>query len=258
MPETPSLLEMLKAGVHFGHRVSKWHPKMKPYIFTSRNGIHIINLEETQIKLKEALDFIRETTKNGGAVLLVGSKKQAQAIIERAAKEAGLPYVNQRWLGGTLTNFSVILRLIRKFKDLKRKQSSGELEKYTKKEQLGFKKEIEDLNNLIGGIETLEKIPEAIFILDLKKEKTALAEAKKKNVPIIAICDTNVDPSGVNYVIPANDDAVKSIELIVGLIAQAAKEGRELRKAGQIEVDLREKSKEKEKVEAKEKVETSK
>lgn len=240
MPEIPSLLEMLKSGVHFGHQVSKWHPKMKPFIFTSRNGIHIINLEESQVKLKEALEFVKRNAQNGGVLLFVGSKKQAQGIIEKYAKECEMPYVKERWLGGTMTNFAVISRLIKKFKDLKKKRDAGELEKYTKKEQLGFKREIEDLDKVIGGIENLEKIPDAIFILDIKNEKTAFAEAKKKGVPVVAVCDTNVDPTGVDYMIPANDDATKSIELIVKLIAEAVKEGKELREAGKIEVDLRE------------------
>jgi len=241
MPEIPSLLEMLKAGVHFGHQISKWHPKMKPYIFTSRNGVHIINLEETQVKLKEALEFVKKNAENGGILLFVGSKKQARSIIEKYAKECGMPYIKERWLGGMITNFSVISKLLRKFKDLKKKRDTGELEKYTKKEQLGFKRKIEDLDKIIGGIENLEKIPEAIFILDIRNEKTAFTEAKKKSIPIVAVCDTNVDPTGVDYIIPANDDATKSIELIVKLIAEAVKEGKELRRAGKIEVDLREK-----------------
>ncbi len=239
MPEVPTLLEMLKSGVHFGHQTSRWHPKMKPYIFTQRNGIHIINLEETQAKLKEAVDFIRKTVQNGGVILFVGSKKQAQSIIERHAKDCGMPYVTERWLGGTMTNFSVILKLIRKLKDLKKKSEKGELEKYTKKEQLEFKREIEKLEKSIGGIQYMEKIPEAIFILDIKKEKTAFEEAKKRRIKIIAVCDTNVNPKDVDYIIPGNDDATKSIELIVGFISESIKEAKELSKAGEIEVDLR-------------------
>lgn len=227
MPEIPTLLEMLQAGVHFGHKVSKWHPKMKPYIFGERSDIHIVNLELTAQKLKEALDFLEETTAAGGVVLFIGTKDQAKEIVKRHAQDSGMPYVISRWLGGTFTNFKTIKGVIDKFRDLKVKQSSGALAKYTKKEQLNFQKEIEKLEGLVGGIESLTKLPEAIFIVDVRTEKTAVAEARKRRVPIVAICDTNVNPEEVGYPIPANDDAVKSIELLVGLAAGAIKEGRQ-------------------------------
>jgi small subunit ribosomal protein S2 len=226
MPEIPTMLEMLQAGVHFGHKASKWHPKMKPYIFGERSDVHIINLEETAKKLKEALDFVKKTTAAGGVVLFVGSKDQAAQIVKRHALDAGMPYVVTRWLGGTFTNFKTIKGVINKFTDLKAKRASGTLAKYTKKEQLNFQREIEKLEELVGGIETLAKIPEAIFVVDVKGEETAVREARKKKVAVVALCDTNANPEEIDYPIPANDDAVKSIEMMVGLIAAAVKEGR--------------------------------
>lgn len=226
MPEVPTLLEMLKAGVHFGHRISKWHPKMAPYIFGARNDVHIINLEITAFKLKEVIDFVKKIAGEGKVVLFLGTKDQAKDIIKKHAKECGMPYVTSRWLGGTFTNFETIKKLLKSYRDLKTKQATGEFNKYTKKEQLKFQKKIEDLENIIGGIAELERLPGAVFILDIKKEKTALREARKTKVPIIAVCDTNVDPEGIDYVIPANDDAVKSIDMIVGLVAAAVKEGK--------------------------------
>ncbi len=225
MPEIPDLLTMLKAGVHFGHKISKRHPKMKPYIFMAKNGFHIINIEETQVKLKEALDFIKKIVSNGGTILFLGTKKQAQAIIVKAAKDCGMPYIKERWLGGTFTNFSSISKLIKKYNDLKEKKANGQLDKYTKKERLEFDQEIEKSERVVGGVANLTKLPDAVFVCDVRKEKTAVAEANKKNVPIVAICDTNVNPDKITYPIPANDDAIKSIELLVNLVAEAVKEG---------------------------------
>ncbi len=225
MPEIPDLLTMLKAGVHFGHRVSRRHPKMKPYIFGPKNGFHIINIEETQVKLKEAMDFVRKIVGNGATILFLGTKKQARPIIEKYAKDCGMPYITERWLGGTLTNFSSILKLIEKYKSLTDQKAKGELEKYTKKERLEFDREIERLNKSVGGISIINRVPDALFICDIKKEKTAVREAIIKNVPIVAMCDTNTNPDNIAYPIPANDDATKSIELFVGLIAAAVKEG---------------------------------
>lgn len=227
MPKIPSLVEMLQAGAHFGHQTSKWHPKMKKFIFGNRQGIHIINLEETQKALDCALAFARQTTSRGGVVLFVGTKKQASAIVESAATEAGMPFVNKRWLGGTLTNFAVITQVLRKFKDLKRKQEKGELGKYTKFEQQKFAEQIAQLEEKVGGIQELNRIPEAVFILDIRKDKTALEEAKRRGVKVVALCDTNVNPNNVDYCIPCNDDAVKAIEMMAHLIAQACKEGKE-------------------------------
>jgi len=225
MPQIPDLLTMLQAGVHFGHRLSKRHPKMEPYIFMSKGGFHIINLEQTQIKLQLALDYVKKVVSNGGTILFLGTKKQAQPIVSKYAKECGMPYITERWLGGTITNYAEISRLIRKYVDLKRKKSLGQLDKYTKKERLDFDKDIEKLDKMVGGVETLTKTPDAIFVIDIKNEKTAVAEARKKNIPIIALCDTNVNPENVSYSIPANDDSVKSIDLFTSLIAQAVAEG---------------------------------
>ncbi len=227
MPKTPSMVDMLQAGVHFGHQTSKWHPKMKKFIFGSRQGIHIINLEETQKALDIATAFVKKLPARGGVVLFVGTKKQAAALVEKAAQLCGMPYVNKRWLGGTLTNFASIAQQIRKLKEMKRRQEKGEFAKYTKLEQLKFAEQIEILEEKVGGIQELTRIPDAVFILDVKKDKTALDEAIKRGVKVIALCDSNVDPTDVDLPIPANDDAMKSIELMVMMMANAIKEGRD-------------------------------
>ena len=225
----PTLLEMLQAGMHFGHRTSRWHPKMEPYIFTEKNGIHIINLEKTAELLAKALGFVRDTVAAGGTVVLVGTKDQAKEYIARAGIETGMPYVNRRWLGGTFTNFRMLKEnLLGQYLDLKGKKERGELGKYTKKEQLEFTNKIADMEKKIGGISSLNKLPEAVFILDIRKEVTAFTEAKETGVPIVAVCDSNVNPDGVAYPIPSNDDAVKTIELLVTLVTEAIKEGKKL------------------------------
>jgi len=226
MQKIPELSEMLKRGVHFGHQSSKRNPKMKPYIYTSRNGINIIDLERTAEKLADALIFAENIAATGGTVLFVSSKNQAKALIEKYAKDCGMPYINNRWLGGMFTNFSSIIKLVKRLKELEEKQQSGELEKYTKKEQLDFQRTITKLNDLVGGIRDLQKLPEAMYVVDIKKEKTAVSEAIAKKVPILAMTDTNVNPEKVDYPIPANDDAIKSIELITGLVAEAIKAGK--------------------------------
>lgn len=225
MGKPPELVELLQAGVHFGHQTSKWHPRMKKYIYGSRNGVHILNLEETQQCLEKALAYAKSVSARGGLILFVGTKKQASAIVKRVALSCGMPYVDKRWLGGTLTNFSAISTMLRKFKDLKRRQEKGELAKYTKFEQMKFTEEIEKLEEKVGGIQDLSRIPDVIFILDIRKDNTAMAEAVRRTVPIMAVCDSNVNPTDVDYPIPANDDGVKSIELIAGLVAQACAEG---------------------------------
>ena len=225
MPELPSLLELFRAGVQFGHQVSKRYPKMQQYIFTVKNGVHIINLEQTRQKLAEALEYLTTVTAQGGTVLFLGTKEQAAPIVAKYAQSVGMPYVKNRWLGGTFTNFLEISRVIQRFQDLKRKRDTGELEKYTKKERLEFDREIERLDLLVGGIEHLRKIPEAMFVIDVKREHIAIAEAKRKRVPIVALCDTNVNPAPVAYAIPGNDDAIKSIELVTKLAADAVAEG---------------------------------
>jgi len=226
MTKIPSTEEMLKAGLHFGHQTSKWHPKMAPFIFGDRKGVHIFDLQKTQKKLEEALQFINKMASENKTILFVGTKDQVKSKITTQAKELEMPYVNNRWLGGTLTNFPVIKKLINKYLDLKEKQATGKLAKYTKKEQLDFSKQIEKLDRMVGGMANLKKLPDALFIWDIKKEKTALAEAKKKGIPVVAICDTNANPDGVKYIIPANDDATKGIKLILGLVAEVIKEGK--------------------------------
>lgn len=229
MVEIPSLVDMLKCGVHFGHKKSKRHPKMVPFIFTTKDEVSILDLEKTTEYLKEALQYIEDLVRNGGTLLMVGVKNQGRDQVKEAALSCGMPYVNTRWLGGTLTNFSIISKMIKKYKKYKDAIEKGEFAKYTKKEQLDISREVEELEGLIGGIQNLTKLPEAIFILDLKKDKTALAESLRKKVPVVSLCDSNVNPENIDYPIPANDDAVKSISLMVNLIASAVNEGKTLR-----------------------------
>ncbi len=220
-----SLLDLLKSGVHFGHQTSKWHPKMKPFIFTARNGVHIINLEITVTKLQEAAEFVASIAEKGGQVLFLGTKRQAKSIVDKYAKECSMPYITEKWLGGTFTNFSNIIKLVTRLKDLRGKFESGEIKKYSKKERSVYQSEMNKLEGLVGGIEKMTKIPEAMFLVDAKEEKTAVREARKKGIPIIAITDTNVDPNLIDYPIPGNDDATKSIELLTSAIAEAIKSG---------------------------------
>lgn len=222
----PELLEMLKAGVHFGHQSSRWHPKMAEFIYGERGGVHVIDLEKTRVQLEKALTYVENVVARGGSVMFVGTKRQAQEVVAKYALEAGMPYVNTRWLGGTFTNFPQIQRLIKTYLDLKDKQGKGELKKYTKLEQLQFSRKIEELEDKIGGISTMTRLPEAVFMLDARHDKTAVREAQATKVKIISICDSNVNPVGIDYVIPANDDAVGSLELIAKLIAEAVKSGK--------------------------------
>jgi len=226
MAKAPSLVEMLESGVHFGHLKGRWHPKMKEFIFGERGGIHIIDLEKTAEQLDKALTFLKGVVARGGVVLFVGTKRQAADPVLAAAKSCGMPFVNKRWLGGTLTNFVQIKRVLRRLKDLKFQRDTGALKKYTKLEQLQFDREIGELEDKVGGIQDLEKKPDAIFLVDVRHEKTVVNEARHTSTPIVAMCDTNVKPVGISYVIPSNDDAVKSITLISGLVAEAIKEGK--------------------------------
>ncbi|OGH88838.1 MAG: 30S ribosomal protein S2 [Candidatus Magasanikbacteria bacterium RIFOXYC2_FULL_42_28] len=222
----PSLLEMLKAGVHFGHQKSRWHPKMEQYIFGARGGVHVVDLEKTQAKLQEALDFVRSLVANGKTVLFVGTKRQAQAIVKAAATDCGAPFLTERWIGGLLTNFDEAKIRLKKYLKMKEEVATGEIEKYIKKEQGEFKKKLDKMDKYLNGLANLDKLPDAIFITDMRAGKTAVVEATKTNVPIIGICDTNVNPEKAAYPIPANDDAVNSIRLIVNLMAEAVKEGK--------------------------------
>lgn len=223
----PTLLELLKAGVHFGHCHSKWHPKMAPYIYTIQNTVHIIDLEKTTEKLKEALEFLKDLVKKDGVVLFLGLKPTVEKIVKQTAEEVKMPYVTERWIGGTLTNFSVIRKLMEKLDKLEKDKDSGELAKYTKKEQIEFDREIERLLKMVGGIRSLKKTPDVLFIVDCKKAKTAIQEARRKKIPTIAITDTNVNPEKIDYPIPGNDDSIKSVRLITGLVVEAIKRGKE-------------------------------
>lgn len=228
MTKIPTVEEMLKAGMHFGHRTSRWHPKMAPFIFTSRNGVHIIDLMKSQTMLKEAAEFIKKSIAEGKVILFVGTKAQVKKSLKSMAEETGVPYICEKWLGGLLTNYVIIKKMIKKYKDLLEKRQAGKLEKYTKKEQLGFDREIAKLELKVGGLVSLNRVPDIMFIWDIKTEKTALEEAKSKNIIVMAICDTNVNPSNVDYIIPANDDATKSVKLILSVLKEAILEGQKL------------------------------
>lgn len=221
MIKTPSLEELLKAGAHFGHRTNRWHPKMKQYIFTSKNGIYIIDLKKTQEKLEEALEFMTKLVIEGKSILFVGTKNQVSEPMKKMAIAAAQPYIVGKWLGGYLTNFAIVKKSVKKYLDLIEKRDGGKLEKYTKKERLNFDREIKKLELRVGGLANLNKLPDALFIWDIKEEETAIKEARQKNIPIIAICDTNVNPEEANYPIPANDDATKTIKLILDSIEDA-------------------------------------
>ncbi len=220
-----SMKELLEAGVHFGHQTQRWNPKMDKYIYGNKSGIHILDLRITHEVLQEVQNFVQKLVANSGKVLFVGTKPQAQKVIEEQAVRAQMPYVNNRWLGGMLTNFKTIIKRVIYLKELNSLESSGEINSYPKPERLRIRREIEKLTKSIGGIMELNKIPEAIFIVDLLNETTALSEAKKLNIPVIALADSNVDPDNVDYVIPGNDDAIKSIELIASSVADSCLKG---------------------------------
>jgi len=245
MTKIPDVLELLKAGAHFGHQVSRWHPKMKPFIFGVRNGVHIIDLEKTILKLSETQEFIKKVVSKGGTILFLGTKRQVQPILEREAKRCSMPYISERWIGGFLTNFPTVSKLTKKYKDLVKKRESGELNKYTKKEQLNFEKEIAKLQSMVYGIKDIERIPEAIFIWDIKTEKTAVKESKSRHVPIIGICDTNTNLEGIDYIIPVNDDATKTIDLILTFISDCVLDAKAENKNKEIVVEKEEPKNEK-------------
>ena len=224
--KTPTIEQLLDAGVHFGHQVKRWHPNMEPYIYTVKRNIHIIDLEQTERLLKEACEFLYETAKKGGKIVFIGTKKQARDIVGIEAKRAGAMYIMERWLGGIITNLAVIKKNnIDKLLELKRKKEKGELAKYTKKERLLIDREIERLERFVGGITMMTAAPDVLFAVDAKREKTAIREAKKAKIPVVALLDTNSDPTEIDYVIPGNDDAIKSIAIIVKAIADAVEQG---------------------------------
>jgi small subunit ribosomal protein S2 len=219
--------KLLESGAHFGHKTSRWHPKMAPYIHSKRNGSHIIDLTLTVDRLEEALGFIEKTASEGKQILLVGTKRQAKTIIKKAAEDTGMPFVCERWVGGTMTNVNTMNNRIKHLKDLEQKMDSGALEsKYSKLEVQRFQEEIDGMNFLYGGVKHMANKPGAVFVIDVINEANAIREARKLNIPIIAVVDTNADPSGIDYPIPANDDAIKSIQLITDYVVQAINDGK--------------------------------
>ena len=220
--------QLLEAGVHFGHQTRRWDPKMRPYIYGDRNGIHIIDLRQTVDQIAKAQDVVRDTVAEGGTVLFVGTKKQAQEAIEEQAKRAGQPYVTYRWLGGMLTNFRTIQQRVFYMRELRRMEETGEINSLPKKERLSLRRELEKLEANLGGIAGLDRLPELVFIIDVNTEATAVKEADRLGIPIIALVDSNSDPDAIDYVIPGNDDAIRASDLIAGAIADAAVEGREI------------------------------
>lgn len=242
--------QLLEAGAHFGHKTERWHPKMAPYIHSKRGGSHIIDLTKTVASLNEALDFLSKTAADGKQILLVGTKRQAQDIVKKAAEEIGMPYVTERWLGGMLTNWNTIGGRVKHLQNLENRMASGELaNKYNKLEVQRFQEEIDELNRLYGGVKELNARPGAVFIVDIVHDANAVREANKLGVPIAAIVDTNADPSQVKYPIPANDDAIKSLQLIVGYVQQAIQDGKAKAKTATPAKDKTETAEQTEKIE---------
>jgi len=222
---------LLEAGVHFGHRARRWNPRMKPYIFAERNGVHIVDLQQTVTAIDKAYNLVKDVVAARGSVLFVGTKRQAQETIAQEAQRVGMPYVNQRWLGGTLTNWRTIRQRIDYLLNLEARRDRGDFERLTKKEALGLQRQIEKLNNRLGGLKEVRDLPDLLYIVDVRREATAVKEANKLGIPIIAMVDTNCDPSSIDYVIPSNDDAIRAVKLITSKIADAALEGIAQRKA---------------------------
>ena len=223
-----TIKQLLEAGVHFGHQTRRWNPKMRPYIFGERNGIHIIDLRQTLVQIELAAEYLRNLAANGGTVLFVGTKKQAQGPVAEAAERAGMPYVNFRWLGGMLTNFTTIQKRIFYMKELERMESSGEINALSKRERLSIRRELDKLQQTLGGVREMAKVPEAIFIVDVNTEHTAVKEAKRLGITTLALVDSNCDPDYIDFVIAGNDDAIRAASTVAGALAEAAREGREL------------------------------
>ncbi|MEB8121712.1 30S ribosomal protein S2 [Staphylococcus xylosus] len=222
-----SMKQLLEAGVHFGHQTRRWNPKMKRYIFTERNGIYIIDLQKTVKKVEEAYNFIKQVSEDGGKVLFVGTKKQAQDSVKSEAERAGQFYVNQRWLGGILTNYKTISKRIKRISEIEKMEEDGLFEVLPKKEVVELKKEYDRLIKFLGGIRDMKSMPQALFVVDPRKERNAIAEARKLHIPIVGIVDTNCDPDEIDYVIPANDDAIRAVKLLTGKMADAILEGQQ-------------------------------
>ncbi|MCL5074571.1 MAG: 30S ribosomal protein S2 [Chloroflexi bacterium] len=231
MANLVSMKLLLEAGVHFGHQTRRWDPRMKPYIFTERNGIHIIDLQQTVASLNTAYNFVRDLVMQGGTILFVGTKKQAQESIGEEAKRCGMFYVSQRWLGGMLTNFRTIQGRIRRLEELERLREQGEFERLPKKEARRLEEEMAKLDRLLSGIRGMTDLPGAVFVIDPHRERIAVAEARRLEIPIIALCDTNCNPDEIDYVIPANDDAIRAVKLMCSKIADAVLEGARIREA---------------------------
>jgi small subunit ribosomal protein S2 len=226
-----TMKSLLEAGVHFGHRTRRWNPKMKPFIFTERNGIHILDLQQTIVRLEETYNMVRDTVANGGTILFVGTKKQAQENLARAAESCNMPYVNERWLGGTLTNWQTIKQRISYLLELEQRRDTGDFERLPKKEALKLEQLIEKLNRRLGGLKGMTRVPDLMFIVDVRREGIAVKEGNILNIPVLAMVDTNCDPEPVNVVIPSNDDAIRAIKLITGHVADAVNEGLQIRQA---------------------------
>jgi small subunit ribosomal protein S2 len=235
MPSSLTMKKLLETGVHFGHRTTKWNPRMEEFIFDARNGIHIIDLRKTFANLNTYYDIVRDSVANGGVILFVGTKRQAQEAIQREAQRCGMPYVNTRWLGGTLTNWRTIRTRIDSLKKLEKSQEAGDFQKLTKKEALLKEREIEKLRLRLGGLRDMRRLPELLVIVDTEREVTAVKEANTLNLPVLGIVDTNANPDVIDYIIPGNDDAMRSIRLLVSAIADAVLEGKAMRKGGEVE-----------------------
>ncbi|MEA5024707.1 SSU ribosomal protein S2P [Desulfitobacterium sp. LBE] len=222
-----SMKQLLEAGVHFGHQTRRWNPKMARYIFTERNGIYIIDLQKTVRKVEEAYNYVRNLAADGGTVLFVGTKKQAQESVKEEAERCGMYYVNERWLGGMMTNFQTIQKRVSRLRELEKMEAEGVFEVLPKKEVAALRHEMEKLERFLGGIKTMKKLPDALFVVDPRKERIAVAEARRLNIPIVGIVDTNCDPDEIDVVIPANDDAIRAVKLLTGRIADAIIEGQQ-------------------------------
>ena len=236
-----SMKQLLEAGVHFGHQTRRWNPKMKKYIFTERNGIYIIDLQKTVKKVDEAFNYVKDVAANGGNILFVGTKKQAQDTVRDEATRCGMYYINQRWLGGTLTNFETIRKRINRLKDIERMEEDGTTDVLPKKEVVDMLKEKDRLVKFLGGIKEMKSIPDAMFVIDPRKERIAIAEAHKLDIPVVGIVDTNCDPDEIDYVIPANDDAIRAVKLLTSKMADAvleAKQGEETEVTEEVEAQV--------------------
>ena len=222
------IMDMLKAGVHFGHKKSKWNPKMEQYVYAMRDNVRIIDLQATIEKLEEALEFIKKISKEKGVILFIGTRRQAKPLVKSAAERCGMPFVAERWIGGTFTNFKVILKRIKKLKEMKEEKNSEGFKKFTKKEQIEFSREFERIEKKLGGIRNLEKLPDALFIIDVNKDLLAVKEAQKLKIPVVALVDTDVDPTIIDYPIPSNDDAIQAIKIMTDAVADAIIEGKNI------------------------------